>query len=224
MAGLLLLAAGVVLHLSFMLPHFLPEFVDPAVPAVRVLHGSFGILAVLTAFVQLWPGLRRRWPRLHRWSGRAYVFAGVLPCSVMLAGLLFAIGNPANTASFFWGTVWAVTTAIAWRAARRGQFDKHRQWMSYSVALTLVVTTSAGLVVAAPLLAPLVSPALVVDSIDWLPWVLHLAVAHWFVVRGKSASRAKSVPVAGDPVVIDLAQRAAGRRRRPGEHDEAAAA
>jgi len=127
--GVLLITAAVILHLHLLLPHFLPEFFDPTVPAVRVLHGSFGIVAVLTALVQIWPGMRRRLPRLHRWNGRVYVFAGVLPCSIMLVGLLFAIGKPTNTASFFWGVVWLTTTAIAWRAARRGQFARHRQWM-----------------------------------------------------------------------------------------------
>jgi hypothetical protein len=199
--GVLLITAGALLHLSYMLPHFLPQFFDPAVPAVRVLHGSFGIVAMVTALVQLWPGLRRRWPRLHRWVGRVYVFAGVLPCSIMLVGLLFAIGEPTNTADFFWGVVWLTATAIAWRNARRGRFAEHRQWMSYSIALTFVVTTNAGLYIAALHLAPLISPAVIHDSLNWLTWVLHLAVAHWYVARGTSATRERQGAAVGAQVL-----------------------
>lgn len=185
--GVLLITAGALLHLSYMLPHFLPQFFDPAVPAVRVLHGAFGIVAMVTALLQLWPGLRRRWPLLHRWTGRVYVFAGVLPCSVLLVGLLFAIGEPTNTTDFFWGMVWLTVTVVAWRAARRGRYTEHRQWMAYSVALTLVVSTNAGLYLAALHLAPLINPAIIHDSLNWLTWVLHLAVAHWYVARRGSA-------------------------------------
>jgi hypothetical protein len=185
--GAFLISAGAMLHLSFMLPHFLPKFVDPNVAVVRILHGSFGILTMITALVQIWPGMRRSFPRLHRWNGRAYVFAGVLPCSIMLVGMLFAMGEPTNTADFFWGMVWLAATVVAWRAARKHEFAKHRQWMSYSVALTLVIPTNAGLWVAAPHLAPLISPAVVYDSLDWFTWVLHLAIAHWYVVRGNGA-------------------------------------
>lgn len=199
--GVLLITAGALLHLSYMLPHFLPQFYDPAVPAVRVLHGSFGIVAMVTALVQLWPGLRRRWPRVHRWVGRVYVVGGVVPCSVMLVGLLFAIGEPTNTADFFWGVVWLTATAVAWRAARRGEFAEHRQWMSYSVALTLVVTTNAGLFIAATYLAPLINPAVVHDSLNWLTWVLHLGVAHWYVVRGRSATTAARKPAVGAKIL-----------------------
>ncbi len=200
-AGVLLIAAAAVLHLSYMLPHFVPQFFDPAVPVVRVLHGVCGILAMVTAIAQMWPGARQRWPRLHRWAGRVYVFAGVLPCAVFLVGLLFAMGQPANTASFFWGVVWGVTTVIAWQAARRGQFAKHRQWMAYSIALTLVVTTSAGLIVATPFLASVISPALLFDALDWLPWMLNLAVAHWYVVRGTRVATRKQEPAGGAKIL-----------------------
>jgi hypothetical protein len=193
--GAFLITAGAVLHLSVMLPHFMPRFVDPNVAIVRVLHGSFGVLTMVTALVQLWPGMRRRFPRLHRWNGRVYVFGGVLPCSILLVGVLFSIGEPTNTAQFFWGMVWLAATAVGWRAGRRRHFAKHRQWMSYSIALTLVIPMNAGVVMATPYVAPLVSPAVVFDSLQWLTWVLHLAVAHWYVSRGEGAAPRAVTPL-----------------------------
>ena len=55
------------------LPHFYP---------MLVAHIGFGTVALLTSVAQVWPWLRRRHPRVHRWSGRAYLFAGVLPGSL----------------------------------------------------------------------------------------------------------------------------------------------
>ncbi len=58
-------------------------------------HLLFAPLAMLLAPVQLWAGLRRRRPRLHRWSGRVY---GV---SVLVAGLAGLTLAPTSEASQF---------------------------------------------------------------------------------------------------------------------------
>lgn len=181
--GVVLIAIGTVWFLSFTLPLFIPRFFDPTIAPVRVLHGGFGILALITAVLQIWPGIRRRFPRFHRWNGRVYLFGGVLPSALLLVAVLFTLRNPENTADFFWGMVWLGTSAIAWRAARRREYARHRQWMAYSVAITLVAVTNAALVVLSPHITWLVSPAVVFDSLHWFPWVTHLAIAHWLVKR-----------------------------------------
>ncbi|WP_433236308.1 DUF2306 domain-containing protein [Actinomadura nitritigenes] len=178
-----LIALVVVWFFAYTLPKYVPRLFDPHIAAVRSLHGGLGMLAVVTAVVQIWPGMRRRYPVLHRWNGRVYVFGGVVPGALMLFGALFAIGRPDSTASFFWGVVWLWTTARAWRAVRRRRYAEHRRWMAYSVAITLVAVTNAGLVVVSPHLTWLVGQAVLLDTLDWLPWVVHLLVAHWFVTR-----------------------------------------
>ncbi|MFD0692217.1 DUF2306 domain-containing protein [Actinomadura fibrosa] len=175
--------------LAYTLPKYVPRLFDPQIAAVRSLHGGAGILALVGAVPQMWPGLRDRHPAFHRWNGRVYVFGGVLPGSLMLFGTLFAIGRPDTTASFFWGVVWLSTTAAAWRAIRRRRYAEHRRWMAYSVAITLVAATNAGLVVASPRLTWLVSTPVLLDTLDWLPWVLHLLIAHWLVTRRPAAPR-----------------------------------
>ncbi|GIF07019.1 DUF2306 domain-containing protein [Actinoplanes siamensis] len=197
--AVVLIAISTVWFLSFTLPLFIPRFFDPAIAPVRVLHGGFGILALITAVLQIWPGVRRRYPRFHRWNGRVYLFGGVLPGSLLLVAVLFALRNPANTADFFWSMVWLGTSAVAWRAARRREYMKHRQWMAYSVAITLVAVSNAALVVVAPHIAWLVSPAVVYDSLHWFPWVTHLAIAHWIVKHSSAVPyparrRATEVP------------------------------
>jgi hypothetical protein len=181
--GIFLITAGAIWHLIYISQILAPHFVDPTVPTVQVLHGTFGILTMLTALTQIFPGMRRRFPRWHRWNGRVYVFAGVLPCSVMLFLMLFAKGNPTNTADFFWGLLWLAVTGIAWRAARQRQYAKHRQFMFYSIALALVIPMSAALFNGALHLLPSVNPMVTYDVLQWLPWVVHLGVAHWYVTR-----------------------------------------
>src|SRR5437764_14267830 len=66
-AGAFLIIAGAVVHLGYVLQILIPHFVDPSVPTVKVLHGSFGILTMVSALAQIWPGMRRRFPRVHRW-------------------------------------------------------------------------------------------------------------------------------------------------------------
>ncbi|WP_205624543.1 DUF2306 domain-containing protein [Actinomadura flavalba] len=178
--------AGIVVacvwFLSYTLPLYIPRIFDPEIAAVRIAHGGSGILALFTAVVQILPGVRRRFPRVHRWNGRVYVFAGVIPSGLLLFGALFAIGNPAATASFFWGSVWIWVTVIAWRAVRNRDYARHRRWMAYSIAITLVAATNAIIAVNSGRV-PFVSQAVMLDTLDWLPWVAHLAVAHWYVTR-----------------------------------------
>lgn len=193
-AGVAAIVAGVIWFLGFTLPLFIPRFVDPTVSAVRVLHGTFGIIAMVTAVLQILPGVRRRFPLFHRWNGRVYVFLGVLPSAVLLVGVLFDMHDVGETALFFWGMVWIGTTAVAWVAARRRQYLKHRQWMTYSVAITLVAATNAGIVELMPVLTHVFSADVIANSLTWLPWVLHLAVAHWFIRRTTSVPYPRRKP------------------------------
>ena len=89
--------------------------------------------AVLTALapVQLAGPLRRRWPVLHRWSGRALVAAALLTGA---AGLVYigsrgTIGGWDMSLSFaLYGLCVIVAAAQALRFARAGVFDRHRRW------------------------------------------------------------------------------------------------
>jgi len=181
--AIVLVAVGVFLFLSYTIPLFIPRFFDPTVQPVRWLHGGLGIIAMVTAVVQILPGVRRRFPLFHRWNGRVYVFVGVLPSAVLLVAVLFVVRDPTNSILIFWDGVWIATTLLAWRAARRRRYLEHRRWMIYSIAVTLAAATNGGLVIIAPYIAWLVAPPVLYDSLHWFPWILHLSVAHWIVTR-----------------------------------------
>ncbi len=88
--------------------------------------------------LQLIPGLRRRWPLLHRWNGRLFFLMGAIGA---LSGLyltwvrgsrlsdLGAIGITLN------GVLIPLAIALAWRCARQRRFDAHRRWATHAFLL-----------------------------------------------------------------------------------------
>ncbi len=160
--------------------------------AILGLHIGGGMLALLLGPWQFVQGLRSRWPRVHRVTGRGYV-AGV--GAGALGGLLLAptaYGGVASTLGFaVLGLLWAGTTVQAMVAVRNGDYDEHRRWMvlSYSlsfaaVTLRLMLGSFAGLDAAG--LAP-IPFAVAYAAIAWLCWIPNLALAAWWT-RDRSSS------------------------------------
>ncbi len=85
---------------------------------------------------QLWPALRARVPRLHRWTGRAYVVAAMLGgASGFLAAFGTTYGSVAAGGFGALGLLWTWTTVAAYRAARRRDLTAHRRWAMRSSPL-----------------------------------------------------------------------------------------
>ncbi|MCE0762766.1 DUF2306 domain-containing protein [Pseudonocardia kujensis] len=166
------------------LPHFYP---------MLVAHIAFGSVALLTSVLQVWPWLRRSHPRVHRWSGRLYLFAGVFPgglavLTVAPFGEMGPVQQAGNTAL---GALWLVTGVLGYRAARRGRYAQHRAWMVRSVALTWSIVANR---VWSPLCLAVYAPGALSDAdvahsviaqaigvSVWASWVLNLIVAEWWL-------------------------------------------
>jgi hypothetical protein len=96
---------------------------------------------------------------------------------------------------------WPVVATIAWRAIRRGDVARHREWMIRLYAITFFAIT-ARMVTPLLLLAqlPVMSSryggdvqAAVSASIpygQWLGWIVNLAIAEWIIRRTKRAGLA----------------------------------
>ena len=99
--------------------------------ALMFLHMVTGAGLTVLAPMQLVPAVRRRWPRLHRGMGRAVAGLAVVTA---LAGLGFivlrgTVGGAMMDAAFAgYGLCLLVAAAMAVRAARAGEFARHRDW------------------------------------------------------------------------------------------------
>ncbi|WP_442792353.1 DUF2306 domain-containing protein [Amycolatopsis sp. NBC_01307] len=145
------LALLVLAFLAFSLPPYLAF--DPARSRVPqpagflahywflVAHVIFGSVAMVGAVLQIWPWLRRTYPVFHRYAGRAYVFAGVLPAGVMALtiGSQSPFGPTTRVSDIVAALLWLGCTFAGWRAVRERRFGDHRKWMIRSASLTFSI-------------------------------------------------------------------------------------
>jgi Predicted membrane protein (DUF2306) len=95
------------------------------------IHVALAAILTLGGVLQLWPALRQRVPRLHRWNGRLFVGSALLAA---LGGLwlVWVRGSRLSTASDLSITLNAVLVlgfvTLAWRAARARNFSAHQDW------------------------------------------------------------------------------------------------
>ncbi len=200
------LALVVLAFLSFSLPPYLA--LDPArsrVPAPEgfpahywflVGHVIFGSVAMLAGLMQIWPWLRRKYPVIHRNSGRAYVFAGVLPSGLMALtiGSQSPFGPTTRVSDVMAATIWIGCTVAGWRAARERRFGDHRRWMVRSVALTFsIIVNRAVSPIAMVVLEPQIPTTFGGSEIaygqsvaaisSWLSWTLVLVLTQLWLER-----------------------------------------
>ncbi len=91
---------------------------------------SGGLITVL-APLQLVPGLRARWPWLHRAAGRLVVAAALVTAVGGLAyiGLRGTIGGPLMSGAFaLYGLLMGLSAVQTVRFARQGDTRRHRNW------------------------------------------------------------------------------------------------
>ena len=151
------------------------------------VHALFGSAVLLALAVQFMPGLRDRWPRLHRAAGRVYGGAALPAAGAGLYLATHAYGGWSTRVGFALLAVGALaTTALALAAARRRAFAAHRRWAVRSAALFFSAVT---LRVELPLLVLLCGgrfrPAYL--AVAWLCWVPNALWAEWWLRRAGNA-------------------------------------
>jgi hypothetical protein len=104
---------------------------DDAGNAVFAAHVLLASVVTLGGLMQLIPGLRRRWPRLHRWTGRTYIAIAVF---MALSGVWLAVvrGTYLSVVSavavLINGLLILIFAGLAWRHAIKRRFEQHRRW------------------------------------------------------------------------------------------------
>jgi uncharacterized membrane protein len=192
------LGAVVALFLIFSVPPYLSG--GTRVPAtfslhypVLVAHVLFATTAMVTAVVQIWPGLRVRHRLLHRRCGRVYVATAVPAalCALVIGpatpfGPLLAVSNVGLATLWLWFTVAGLV------AARQGRFVAHRRHMIRSATLALSIITNR---IWTPIIFIVFHPLRdnVFDGNEehfmwfaagvgaWLGWTVPLGIVQWWL-------------------------------------------
>lgn len=140
-----LLFAAIGLMFAYVLVHKESFLVNPNDPIWQhyqpfkwwlLPHGLAGACALLLVPMQFSDRLRQRYTRLHRVVGRIYV-AGVFiaaPLGIYIQFFQERLGAPRSfsMAAVSHGTLWIVTTGIAFAFVLKGKIQQHRQWMTRS--------------------------------------------------------------------------------------------
>lgn len=200
-AGFLLvvtsLAARFLVHYAF--PYFLFDqtYFDRAGywphRARLIFHISGGMLALSCGPFQFWTGLRQKAMRIHRWTGRLYLF-GVAVGS--LGAFLMAVyTQPHNFGIALMGLAiaWIVTSATAYAAIMRGLVQIHKEWMVRSYLVTFAFVTFRLLNDEWPnLLARWGSYDDRVANVTWISWVVPL-LAYELILQARRIFGAQQV-------------------------------
>jgi hypothetical protein len=213
--GLVLLGLLCFGMLAYRLPHYVPP--DPATSGVDPRNGPHYALLVAHVFtasvaigvgsLQFWPGIRRRFPRVHRWLGRAYFFLGVFPSAVLAVpvALLSRFGLAQRAGLLLLAGLWFGTAVAGYRATRQHRYADHRRWMIRNFAIT---TSSAVARIWQPILLIIAIPQVrsmyhgdgaamisdVVGTASWLSWVGNVLIAEAWIRRPLRPARRPTRP------------------------------
>jgi hypothetical protein len=110
---------------------------------LTMLHIVPSLLFVLLVPLQFASSLRRRRPRLHRWTGRVIVGLGaVIGVSALWLSAHPVGGVAEGSATIFFGCFFLFSLGKAWRHILNGRVELHREWVTRMVAVALGVATT----------------------------------------------------------------------------------
>jgi len=151
-----------------------------------IIHAASAATALLLGPLQFLPAVRRRWPRVHRWTGRTYVVSSLVggaSALVLAAGISSGVIAGAGFAAL--GAVWIYVTTQGWHTGRARQWSKHPRWMIRSFAMTFsAVTLRIYMLLAGMLGFDMVSAY---PAIAWLCWAPNAILAELYLRRGRAS-------------------------------------
>jgi len=155
------------------------------------VHVVCGMLALAIGPFQFVGRIRRRFVRVHRSFGAAYIASGT---GLGLSGLVLATTSyPSWVTSLGFGLLGLSMLFTTWTALRMvlaGRYADHRRWMIRSFSLIFagvmlrVLTPIYGVLSGAGVVS--FSFATAYTWISWLCWVPNLLIAVWFTRRPKA--------------------------------------
>ncbi|HWZ03945.1 MAG TPA: DUF2306 domain-containing protein [Mucilaginibacter sp.] len=145
-------------------------------------HVYAGMFILLSGMLQFPSYIRRKFPAVHRWSGRVYAYGIILIAGP--AGFVMGIyGNGgwiSRSAFCVLAVLWIFSTAKGVLAARARQITVHKKWMYRSYALTLsAISLRLWKWLIVLLFAP--RPMDVYHVVSWLGWTGNLLIAELII-------------------------------------------
>jgi hypothetical protein len=110
---------------------------------LTLLHIIPSLLFVTLVPLQFVGRLRQRHPRLHRWTGRAALFLGmVIGISALVLSTHPVGGVVESAATISFGCFFLFSLGAAWLHIRNRRVELHREWVIRMVAIALGVATT----------------------------------------------------------------------------------
>jgi len=165
-------------------------------PGTTLLHVLPGILVLTLGPFQFVASLRARFPALHRWTGRLLLMAAI---PVGMSGLFFGVlvpyaGLSEALPSAIFGGIFLVAIAEAFRAIRRRDIRRHREWVLRLFALAMGVGTIRLVGVGLVALGEVEVPRIVGGSF-WIGWLATLGTAElWIRATRRRPQPSQSLP------------------------------
>ena len=151
-------------------------------PRLTLVHVILSLLFMLLGPLQFVRGIRTRWLRLHRWSGRIYLVASMLIAySALRLVFLRSFGGPSETAAtvLFTG-IFGFSLGKAYLHVRRREVARHREWMIRGFAIGLAIATIRPVVGLYSALGDL-SVQESLGTAFWISFTLHLIAAEVWI-------------------------------------------
>jgi hypothetical protein len=104
---------------------------DDAGNIVFAAHVLLASVVTLGGLMQMIPALRRKWPKLHRWTGRTFLVVAIF---MALSGVWLAVVRGtylsviSAVAILINGFLILIFAGLAWRHAIKRRFEQHRRW------------------------------------------------------------------------------------------------
>lgn len=133
-------------------------------------HTLLAVPTLLLAPLQFSKTIRARWPRVHRWTGRAYIVGALIAAciAIVLAASTDNLGG--RMPLIILAGLWFFFTASAWATASRRDFVNHRLFMLRSVncALAFIWIRGLGMVPDSLLFPYIADQAITYASREWI--------------------------------------------------------
>jgi Predicted membrane protein (DUF2306) len=177
-----------------------------------LLHVFLGAAVTFAGTLQLFPIIRRRWPAVHRWNGRAFLLAALI---ATLTGFYLTwvrgsqLNLPSALSTSLNGVLILVFATLAWRSARARDFARHR---AHALRAYLLVNgvwfLRIGIVPVSAVLGSLgysvTYDGVVFLVVSYMSWLAPLALLQLYLIAERASGKRFQQAVAMLLIVLAL--------------------